>query len=63
MLSRCGVITCFSSFYPCFGYLSYYFGGDTHTGPKTIVHSMASGKDIAFKIIDNINDLYHIKNN
>ena len=47
----------------CENYLSYYFGGDTHTGPKTIVHAMVSGKDIAFKIINNINDLHHIKNN
>lgn len=47
----------------CENYLSYYFGGDTHTGPKTIVHAMASGRDMALKVIDNINNLHHIKNN
>ena len=44
-------------------HLSYYFGGDFNTGPKTIVHAMASGREVALKIIDNINNLYHIKTN
>ncbi|MBQ8293173.1 MAG: FAD-dependent oxidoreductase [Bacilli bacterium] len=42
-------------------YLTYYFGGDFYTGPKTIVEAIKSGKDISNTIIEKINKLYRLK--
>lgn len=44
-----------------FSYLTYYFGGDFFTGPKTIVDAIASGRKISEAIFERINNFEKVK--